>query len=101
MEKLYLLAQGYTNRFPDGNSPYQIATRILEECGEVASAVNHFENSGIKTAKYGEPDKQHLADEIKQAVNALIQLAAYYHVEHELEASIDRSLLKMKEEGLI
>ena len=40
--------------------------RILEECGEVASEVNHFEKSGIKTLKHGEPSKQHLADEIKQ-----------------------------------
>jgi NTP pyrophosphatase (non-canonical NTP hydrolase) len=43
MEKLYALAKGYTNRFPNGNQPYQITTRILEECGEVASEVNHFE----------------------------------------------------------
>ena len=101
MEKLYQLAKGYTNRFPDGNTPYQIAARILEECGEVASEINHFENSGIKMRKHGEPSKQHMADEIKQAVNALIQLAVYYNVEEELEASIDRSLKKMQDEGLL
>ena len=101
MEKLYKLAKGYTNRFPAGNDPYQIATRILEECGEVASEVNHFEKSGIKALKHGEPSKQHMADEIKQAVNALVQLAVYYNVEDELEASIDRSLEKMKKEGLL
>lgn len=101
MEKLYQLAKGYTNRFPDGNTPYQIATRILEECGEVASEVNHFEKSGIKTQKHGQPSKQHMADEIKQAVNALIQLAMYYGVESELEASIARSIEKMKDEGLL
>ena len=99
MDKLYQLAKGYTNRFPNGNNPYQIATRVLEECGEVAR--DHFEKSGIKAQKHGEPSKQHLADEIKQAVNALIQLAVYYNVESELEASIDRSLEKMKEEGLL
>ncbi|MBR6506509.1 MAG: hypothetical protein IKT37_02765 [Clostridia bacterium] len=101
MEKLYLLAKGYTNRFPNGNEPYQITTRLLEECGEVASEVNHFEKSGIKALKHGEPSKQHLADEIKQAVNALMQLAVYYNVENELEKSIDVSLEKMKNEGLI
>ncbi len=101
MEKLYLLAKGYTNRFPNGNEPYQITTRLLEECGEVASEVNHFEKSGIKSLKHGEPSKQHLADEIKQAVNALMQLAVYYNVEEELEKSIDISLEKMKNEGLI
>ncbi|MBO5403392.1 MAG: hypothetical protein J6A85_09505 [Clostridia bacterium] len=101
MEKLYLLAKGYTNRFPKGNEPYQITTRLLEECGEVASEVNHFEKSGIKALKHGEPSKQHLADEIKQAVNALMQLAVYYSVEEELEKSIDISLEKMRSEGLI
>lgn len=101
MEKLYLLAKGYTNRFPNGNEPYQITTRLLEECGEVASEVNHFEKSGIKSLKHGEPSKQHLADEIKQAVNALMQLAVYYNVEKELGKSIDISLEKMRNEGLI
>lgn len=101
MEKLYRLAKGYTNRFPNGNEPFQITARILEECGEVASEVNHFENSGIKVQKHGEPSKQHMADEIKQAINALVQLAVYYEVEDELELSIDRSLEKMKNENLI
>lgn len=101
MEKLYQLAKGYTNRFPLGNDPYQIATRILEECGEVASEVNHFEKSGIKAQKHGKPSKQHLADEIKQGINALIQLAVYYNVESELETSIDCSIEKMKAEGLL
>ncbi|MDE7193815.1 MAG: hypothetical protein K2O14_07580 [Oscillospiraceae bacterium] len=101
MEKLYQLAKGYTNRFPNGNEPFQITARILEECGEVASEVNHFEKSGIKVQKHGEPSKQHMADEIKQAINALVQLAVYYQAEDELELSIDRSLEKMKNENLI
>lgn len=101
MDRLYDLAKGYTARFPLGNNPYQIATRILEECGEVASEVNHFEKSGIKELKHGTPSKQHLADEIKQAINALVQLAQYYNVEEELERSIDLSLTKMKNEGLL
>ncbi len=77
----------------------KLLLRILEECGEVASEVNHFENSGIKTQKHGEPSKQHLADEIKQAINALIQLTVYYKVEDELKISIDRSIDKMKTKG--
>ena len=101
MQKLYQLAKGYTARFPNGNKPFQITTRILEECGEVANAVNHFENSGIKKEKHGEPSKQHLADEIKQAINAIVKLAVYYDATDELEISIDRSLDKMKDEGLL
>ncbi len=64
MEKLYKMVEGYFKRFPNGVEPYQMVTRLLEECGEVASEVNHFENSGIKKQKYGEPSKDSLAGEI-------------------------------------
>jgi NTP pyrophosphatase (non-canonical NTP hydrolase) len=101
LEKLYRLARGYNKRYPKGVEPFQIVARLLEECGEVASEVNLWEASGIKRLKRGEPRKEDLADEIKQALNALVQLAVYYKVEGELEVSIDRSLGAMKEQGLL
>lgn len=101
MDKLYKMVQGYYKRFPNGVEPYQMVTRLLEECGEVASEVNHFEDSGIKRLKHGEPSKDALAGEIKQAITALMQIAVYYSVQDELEKSIDDSLKRMKEEGLI
>ena len=101
MERLYGMAQGYRNRFPKGVEPFQMATRLLEECGEVASEVNLWEDTGIKRQKHGEPTKEKLAGEIKQALVALIQIAAYYEVENELDESINNSLEKMQNEGLL
>lgn len=101
MNKLYDMVKGYFNRFPNGVEPFQMVTRLLEECGEVASEVNHFENSGIKRLKHGEPSKQALADEIKQAMVALLQIAVYYSVQEKLEKSIDNSLQRMRDENLI
>jgi NTP pyrophosphatase (non-canonical NTP hydrolase) len=101
MEKLYKLVEGYFKRYPEGVDPFQMATRLLEECGEVAREVNHFEDSGVKRIKYGEPSKSGMAMEIMQALQALMQIAVYYHVEEELERGIDRSLGKMKAEKLI
>ena len=101
MDKLYKMVQGYFKRYPNGIEPFQMVTRLLEECGEVASQVNHFEDSGIKRLKHGEPSKAALAGEIKQAIVALMQIALYYSVEEELETSIDDSLRRMKEENLI
>ena len=98
MERLYRMAKGHTARFPNGNEPFQIVTRILEECGEVASEVNHFERSGIKAQKHGEPSREHMADEIKQAMNALVQLVQYYGIEREFEQSIERSLERIRTE---
>jgi len=101
MDQLYLLAQGYNRRFPRGVDPFQMVTRLLEECGEVASEVNHWEGSGVKRQKHGEPSKAQLANEIRQALAALASIAAYYSVEEELQASIEDSLSHMRAEGLI
>ncbi len=98
MNKLYELAAGHTARFPDENQPFQITTRLLEECGEVASEVNHFERSGIKVQKHGEPSRQNMAGEIKQCMLVLIQLAQYYKIEDELEHSIEESLERIRRE---
>ena len=43
MEKLEQLAIGMNHRFPEGNDAFQITTRLLEECGEVAKEVNRLE----------------------------------------------------------
>lgn len=42
-----------------------------------------------------------MANEIKQAINALMQLVIYYSVEEELHISIENSLNRMREEELI
>ncbi len=42
-----------------------------------------------------------MANEIKQAINALMQLVIYYSVEEELQISIENSLNRMREEELI
>ncbi len=101
MDKLYKMVEGYYKRFPKGVDPFQMVTRLLEECGEVASEVNHFENSGVKRLKHGEPSKKALAGEIKQAMTALLQIAVYYSVQEELKESIEDSLKRMKVEGHI
>lgn len=101
MDRLYKMVQGYYKRYPKGIDPFQMVTRLLEECGEVASEVNLWEDSGIKRQKRGEPQKEDLAGEIKQALVALMQIAVYYNIENELDASIEKSLNRMRSEGLI
>ena len=95
------MVEGYFKLYPSGVEPFQMVTRLLEECGEVASEVNHFEDSGIKRMKNGEPSKEALANEIKQAIIALMQITVYYSVQEELENSINDTLRRMKDENLI
>ena len=101
LEKLYAITLGLNRRFPDENDPFQMMTRLLEEDGELAQMVNHFEGTGIKQEKYGLPDKTKLAKEVMDLLRCTLQIAIYYGVEAELENKINDSYEKMKIEGSI
>ena len=100
MERFYRMARVANLRFPGGNEPFQIVTRLLEECGEVAAEVNFWEGSGRKREKHGAPQKENLANEIRQAMVALTQLALYYGVEEQLETQIEENLARLRTERL-
>lgn len=99
--KLYKIVEGLNTRFPDGNEPFMIVTRLAEECGEVAAEVNHFERKGRKVEVHGEPDPNHLAKELQQVIRAVLALAVYYNLQDELIASIEDSYQRVVNEGLV
>lgn len=101
MDKLWQITEGLNRRFPDGNDPFQIMTRLLEECRELVQQVNHFEGGGIKRQKYGEPDKQKMAKEVMDVLGGALQIALYYDIRPELEATLEKSYLALKKEGFI
>ena len=101
MERIKKINEGLSKRFPHGEDPFQMVTRLAEECGELAAQVNHFEGSGVKGQKHGEPDRAKLAKEVQDVLRCALRLATYYGIEAELEASISRSYEQMKAEGLI
>jgi len=81
MERFYKMVEASNKKFPRGVEPYQMATRLLEECGEVAAEINLWEDSGLKRQKHGEPKKEDLANELRQAMLELFKIAHYYHVD--------------------
>lgn len=101
MEKLKQLAEGMNNRFSKGNHAFQITTRILEGCGEVAKEVNRLEKSGTKVLRHGDGTKEYLASEIKDAMNSLMQLAIYYDAVEQVQESINNAIEQLRNEGYI
>ena len=93
MEKFYKMVEASNKRFPDGVQPFQMATRLLEECGEIAAEINHWEDSGLKRQKRGEPRKENLANELRQAMVELFKIAVYYSVNLSLQCSRDEGLI--------
>ena len=76
-------------------------TRLCEEAGELAQAVNHAERSGIKVEKYGPPDLVHLADEVHHVLRAALAVAVHYNIMDEVRASIDRSAARLRADGYL
>lgn len=91
LEQLNVINQALRERFPTGNDPYQIMTRLLEECGELAQMVHHFEGAGVKRDKHGEPNREHFAKEAQDVLRCVLQLVDHYQLQSELEASVARS----------
>ena len=100
-DKLMLTVDGYNKKYPNGNSPFQIMTRLCEEAGELASEVNHFEDMGAKRLKHGLPDRKALAKEVQDVIRTALSIARYYGVEQELKDSIDWSYRTKIDEGYI
>ena len=101
IEELYKIAEGLNNRFQDGDDPFYIVTRLAEECGEVASQVNHFERKGVKAQKLGAPDRAAFAKELQDVMRAVLQLAIHYDMRSELAASVEKSYREIVIEGVI
>ena len=100
-EQLLAVARGFGLRFPDSEDPFQMMTRLFEECGELAQQVNHFEGSGVKREKHGEPDRANLAKEIRDVLTCVARVIDHYHVEEEVAASIEWVYQRLKNEGFI
>lgn len=83
-------------RFPDGKDIFQRVSRLAEETGELAQAVNHVEGTGIKREKYGEPNMEHLAKEVQDVMRAALGIAQHYGIERELEQSIHEAHQRLK-----
>ncbi len=100
LEKLPILAEALHQRF-GGREPFSIMTRLLEECGELAQEVNHFEGGETKLQKYGIPSKEKFAKEVLDVLRLVFQVVQYYELEEELEQKINITYQRSIDEGLI
>ncbi|MBN1877761.1 MAG: VOC family protein [Anaerolineae bacterium] len=63
--------------------------------------VNHFEGTGVKREKYGEPDTAKLAKEVRDVVGCALQVALHYGVADEVDALFEDRLQRLTREGFI
>lgn len=99
--QLQLINLALERIFPDGNNPYQIMTRLLEECGELAEQVHIFEGSGVKRQKHGEPDPTKMIKEIQDVIGCALQVASHYGLVTALHEAIEQRFQVYQEKGHI
>jgi len=98
---LEAIVKALDERFPDGNSAFQRVSRLAEECGELAAAVNHKENMGIKKEKHGEANDDNLVKELQDVLRSTLGIARHYGLEERLEQSIQTFYQAYQRDGYI
>ena len=83
------------------NSAFQRVSRLAEECGELAAAVNHKEKMGIKLQKHGEATDENLVKELKDVLRSTLGIARHYGLEEQLEQSIEDFYKAYQKDGFI
>ena len=88
---LYEVTDLYNARFPDGNDPFRILSRLSEELGEIAAEVNHLERTGAKVVKRGIPEPKKLGYEIVDLLHNALALARYYEIESVVDQAVEET----------
>lgn len=88
-------------RFPDHNGPFERVSRLAEEAGELAAAVNHAEGMGVKHDKHGPPDLDNLVKEVQDVLRCALGIAHHYGVTDRIRASMAEHHRRYRDEGYI
>jgi NTP pyrophosphatase (non-canonical NTP hydrolase) len=95
------LVAALDRRFPGHNGPFERVSRLAEESGELAAAVNHAEGMGVKADKHGHPDLANLVKEIEDVLRSALGIAHHYQVIDQVRASIARHHQSYQDQGYI
>ncbi len=94
LQALVDIIESLNRRFPAGNDIFQRVSRLCEESGELAKAVNHRERMGIKHEKYGPDSDQALLQEVQDVIGTALDIALHYGLLDELHAAVEERYRK-------
>lgn len=100
MDRLLLIVKAQKRRFPEGLEPFKMLTRLLEECGELATEVQIWENVGLKRSKHGEPDADRTAKEVMDVLTAAT-IADHYGLLDDVARRVELSISRAAEDGFL
>ena len=95
------LVKKIAEKFPEEEDSLDILARLTEECGEVASEIRKMEKKGSKVYFNVSPNKEKLADELVDVLNAIASIANFYglnlHIESDRRNTHIKEVLKIED----
>lgn len=101
LSKISLVAQAQSKRFPNGDEPFKIMSRLLEECGEVSWELNHYERMNISVERNCKNNKENIVAEAYQVVMVLSQLLQYFDLSDDFINRIEMVYKEYQDKGYI
>lgn len=74
-------------KFPEEEDVLDMLARLTEECGEVASEIRKMEKKGSKVYFDISTNKEKLADELVDVLNAIASIANFYGLNLDTESN--------------
>lgn len=100
-QKILEIVSGLNKKYPEGQDPFRIVTRLCEESGELASEVNRMESVGSKIKKRGPPDRLELAKEAQDVIRCAVAVLVHYDLFKEFDESLNSALTLLKNDGFL
>lgn len=94
LDAMVAIIESLNRRFPAGNDIFQRVSRLTEETGGLAKSVNHRENMGIKSQKYGIHEDNELVKEVQDVIGAALDIALHYGLLEDLHTAIEERYKK-------
>lgn len=101
LNKISLIAQAQSKRFPNGDEPFKIMSRLLEECGEVSWELNHYERANVSVERNCKDNKENIVNEAFQVVMVLNQLLQYFDLSEDFVNKIEMVYKEFQDKGYI
>lgn len=102
---------GLAQKLPTSLSDFDIAgdpkdlvayiAQVGVRAGELATAINHAEGTGVKKEKHGSKPAQHVSQKAYALAQVVAWMAIYFDVETGLETQITDAYLDYKNKGFI
>ena len=98
LDNIKEIASSLNEKYPEGNEPSKIISRLSEALGELAKVVNHYTKSSVRDDKKNSLVRIKVAGECRDAVRSIMQIVDYYDLGKEFTSEVEKTYSEIVKE---